>query len=105
GSIKLSAIYNTATDGNKPLKELVSAHAIIAVKSTDTLRQAIEKMANAGAEILPVLSNDNKVIGVLSYKDIINAYTQNIQRNESAHIKISLKRRGIKMLIKGKRIN
>jgi len=105
GSIKLSAIYNTATDGNKPLKELVSAHAITAVKSSDTLRQAIEKMAKAEAEILPVLSKENKVIGVLSYKDIINAYTQNIQRNESAHVKISLKRRGIKMLIKGKRIN
>lgn len=105
GNIKLSDIYNTATDGNKPLKELVSAHAIIAVKSTDTLRQAVEKMAKARAEILPVLSNENKVIGVLSYKDVINAYTNNIERNESAHVKISLKRRGIKMLIKGKRIN
>jgi len=105
GSIKLSDIYNTAVDGNQLLKDLVTTQAGIAIKSADTLRQAIAKMSKAGAEVLPVLSNDNKVIGVLSYKDIINAYTQNIERNESAHVKISLKRRGIKMRIKGKRIN
>jgi len=105
GSIKLSDIYNTAVDGNQLLKDLVTTQVGIAIKSADTLRQAIAKMSKAGAEVLPVLSNDNKVIGVLSYKDIINAYTQNIERNESAHVKISLKRRGIKMRIKGKRVN
>ncbi|TSJ44140.1 chloride channel protein [Mucilaginibacter corticis] len=93
GSVKLADIYNNTTDDSKPLKELVTIDTVSALKGTDTLRRAIEKMSKAGAEILPVLSNHNKVIGVLSYKDIINAYTQNIKKNESAHVKISLKRR------------
>jgi CIC family chloride channel protein len=102
GTIKLADIYNTKIDDNSSLKDIVNKPNI-AVNNTDTLRRAVEQMSKSGAEILPVLS-DGRVIGVLTYKNIINAYGRYREKSESAHIRISLKRQRIKMLIKGKRL-
>ena len=54
-----------------------------------------------GTEVLPVLS-ENKVIGVLSYPDIINAYKIDFEANEQANTQISLKRRRLKVMLRGK---
>ncbi|MDB5003596.1 MAG: chloride channel protein [Mucilaginibacter sp.] len=106
GTAKLADIYNTKLANNLPLKEIVTTKANLAVSSTDTLRQAVEQMSKIGVEVLPVLSvgSGGKVIGVLSYKGIINAYTSHIEKSQFAHIKISLKRQRIKMLIKGRKL-
>jgi CIC family chloride channel protein len=106
GTAKLADIYNTKLANNLPLKQIVATNANLAVSGTDTLRRAVEQMSKVGVEVLPVLSagSGGKVIGVLSYKDIINAYTSHIEKSEFAHIKISLKRQRIKMLIKGRRL-
>jgi CIC family chloride channel protein len=103
GTIKLADIYNNKLDVNLPLQDVINNAPNIAVHNTDTLRQAVEQMSKIGVEILPVLSGDS-VVGVLTYKDIINAYGGYIAKSESAHIRISLKRQRIKMLIKGKRL-
>jgi CIC family chloride channel protein len=103
GIIKLADIYNNKLDENSPLQSIINATANIAINNTDTLRQAVEQMSKSGVEILPVLSGD-RVIGVLTYKDIINAYGGYIEKSEFAHTRISLKRQRIKMLIKGKRL-
>jgi CIC family chloride channel protein len=102
GIVKLSEIYNSKLDADRLLKEIVSSKANQAVNSTDTLRQAVERMSKTGVEVLPVLNSENKVIGVLAYKDVISAYSGHIQKSEFAHIKISLKRRRMKMLVKSR---
>ncbi|MES2378672.1 MAG: chloride channel protein [Bacteroidota bacterium] len=103
GIIKLADIYNNKLDDDSSLQTIINTKPNIAVNNTDTLREAVEHMSKSGVEILPVLSGD-RIIGVLTYKDIINAYGGYIKKSESAHIRISLKRQRIKMLIKGKRL-
>ncbi|WP_214072538.1 chloride channel protein [Mucilaginibacter sp. dw_454] len=104
GIIRLADLYNTLLDVNQPIKALLDTQVKESVISDDSLSRAIERMSKNDIEVLPVMAsvNRNIVIGVLSYKDLIKAYTQNIEKNESAHVKISLKRRRIKMMVRGK---
>jgi CIC family chloride channel protein len=85
-SLKIKAIMKRGREG---------------VKSTDTLRKAVELMAKLDTEVLPVLVEDN-VIGVLSYRNIISGYKHQYDENENATTHISLKRRRMKMAVKGK---
>lgn len=105
GTIKLADIYNPAINAGLALGSIVKpgkAH----VKNTDTLRKAVELMAKESTGLLPVLSTaDNKVIGDLSYQDVLSSYRHNMEDNESANIQISLKRRRLKMVIKGRGFN
>jgi len=52
-----------------------------------------------------VLSKEsNTVTGILSYQDILSGYKQDIEHHEAKHPHISLKRRGIKILLHGQKL-
>jgi CIC family chloride channel protein len=105
GTLKITDLYITNTDENTSLGDIAVYQAGPVIKSTDTLHQAVQSMSGTNAEVLPILSAsvNGKVIGVLTYKDIIKAYQSNISKNENLHVKISLKRRRMKMVIRGKK--
>jgi CIC family chloride channel protein len=72
------------------------------VTSGDTLRTAVEIMALANMETLPVTNDSGKKIeGVLSYRDILSAYRLHFDEHEENRT-ISLKRRTLKMVVRGK---
>jgi len=100
GIIQLADIYSEIYNGASII-ECVSKTSNAAVKSSDTLRSAVELMAQQAVELLPVLEN-NKVIGVLTYSNIISSYKQNFDENETAITHISLKRQRMKIVLKGK---
>jgi CIC family chloride channel protein len=104
GTIGLSDIYDNQAKGNQPIKTILNNKINAAITGEDALRRAIERMSENDVEVLPVVSpaNRNVVTGVITYKDIIDAYTQNIRKDEYAHVKISLRRRGMKMMVKGR---
>ncbi|QHS56633.1 chloride channel protein [Mucilaginibacter sp. 14171R-50] len=106
GTLKITDLYNADAKGAESLNDLVKPGPGPVIKSTDTLHQAVEIMSKNNAEVLPILSagGDGKVIGVLSYKDIIKAYQTNIHKNENLHVKISLRRQRMKMVIRGKKL-
>ncbi|RYU91420.1 CBS domain-containing protein [Mucilaginibacter terrigena] len=106
GTLKITDLYNADADEAASLSELVKAGPAIMIKSTDTLHRAVENMSKTDVEVLPILSGagDGKVIGVLSYKDIIKAYQTNIRKNENLHTKISLRRQRMKIVIRGKKL-
>jgi CIC family chloride channel protein len=102
GTLKVTDLYNTANSENAKLSDIAVNEASPVIKSTDTLHRAVQSMSKANAEVLPVFSSTGRhVIGVLTYKDIIKAYQTNIHKNENLHVKISLKRRRMKMVIRG----
>lgn len=72
------------------------------VALTDTLKTAAVLMAKANLDVLPVTNGSNIVTGILTYKDILSAYHQHSEEQE-ASVSISLKRRTLKALIKGKK--
>jgi CIC family chloride channel protein len=100
GTVKLSDIYKHDLDPKSQIKTIVNS-ANLSVKNNDNLRKAVETMSEAAVEVLPVLAG-NKVIGVLSYKDIINAYKLYQDENERINLHISLKRQRLKVLSRGR---
>jgi len=106
GTLKLTDIYQNEINNDVLLQELISPEKGLFVNANHNLRHAVETMSATGAEVLPVLSSDadRKVIGILSYKDIIKAYQLHIDKTGRKHVKISLSRQRIKMLIRGKKL-
>jgi CIC family chloride channel protein len=78
-------------------------HSELSLNRKDKLRKAVELMAREDVEALPVIS-ENRVIGVLSYKDVINAYKYYHEENDRENVHISLKRKRLTALIRGRRL-
>ncbi|GAB2528938.1 chloride channel protein [Rufibacter soli] len=76
----------------------------ISVAAENSLRSAVEMMAKENLDMLPVVAKDNHVMGVLSYRDIISVYRQGMEEHEQKDPHISLKRHGLKILLRGQRL-
>jgi CBS domain-containing protein len=100
GTANLTDINKHDIDPGIILKEILQT-AQLSVKIGDNLRKAVELMAEEGVEALPVTAG-NKVIGVLSYKDIINAYKSYHDENDQVNRHISLKRERLKVLVRSR---
>jgi CIC family chloride channel protein len=76
------------------------------LSADQSLRDAVERMAKDNSEILPVISADDKKIfaGLLSYKDIIGVYKEDIGNHEMKQRQISIRRGSLKILIRGKKL-
>jgi predicted transcriptional regulator len=74
------------------------------LKSSDTLKTAVELLVSEDFDFLPVLNENLVVTGVISYKDILNAYKVSLAKHAKAQPAISLKRQTLKLLLKGQRL-
>jgi H+/Cl- antiporter ClcA len=105
GVVTLSSIYNKNHDASGPIAEIMEQN-IPAVESNDNLARAVELMSKCDKEFLPVLSANekNRVIGLLTYKDVLTAYKIHLKENQEAGINLSLKRQRIKILVRGRQL-
>jgi predicted transcriptional regulator len=77
----------------------------ISVNFNDSLRTAVETMAKENIDVLPVLSKESSnIIGILSYQNIISSYDFRTEDHRKKAPDISLKRRSLKILIRGQKI-
>ncbi len=77
----------------------------ISIGIDNSLRKAVEMMANENIDVLPVLSNDrNIIIGILSYHNILSTYKEGIEEHTKKQPPISMKRRGLKLLVHGQKL-
>ncbi|WP_460693791.1 chloride channel protein [Mucilaginibacter puniceus] len=102
GIVNLADIYKYDINAADSLKSILLS-SDQSVKSTDSLRTAVENMAEKEVEALAVVSQ-NKVIGLISYKDIINAYKSHHEENDRTNINISLKRQRLKVFVRGRKL-
>jgi H+/Cl- antiporter ClcA len=67
---------------------------------------AVELMDKYKTDILPVVTHDGEkeLVGILSHKDIFTAYRKRRNEDEIYQRPISLRRQGIKIVIKGKQL-
>jgi CIC family chloride channel protein len=101
GIVSSSNLFSMHHQPSAMIGSLIKRKAF-AVTSEDTLKTAVEMMAKENLDVLPVVRrSENKVIGILSYKDILSAYRYGIKENEKV-LPISLKRRTLKILVHGK---
>ncbi len=68
------------------------------------LSQAVTLMSEEGMEVLPVIDpeNSNRVVGVLAYPEILAAYQWGMEQHEKKKPSISMKRKGLEIIVKGR---
>jgi CIC family chloride channel protein len=103
GTVALTDLYASKTREDAAISSILRK-SDYAIKSNDSLSKAVELMSEQQEELIPVLSIDeNKVIGVLTYRDILKAYKIQMTESKQAGANLSLKRQRMKMLIRGRR--
>lgn len=103
GIISSSNLFNNHHTQDKPIAGLIKRNNIF-INMDNSLRSAVEMMATENIDMLPVVSEERHMIGVLSYKDIISAYKRGADEHEKKHPSISLKRNSLKILIRGQKL-
>jgi len=104
GIVSLVSIYDKQLKPETLAGTLIKAKQI-SIETDNSLRVAVELMAREDIDVIPVLSKENKnIIGILSYHDILSSYKHNMDEHTKKHPDISLKRRSLKILIKGQKI-
>jgi predicted transcriptional regulator len=77
----------------------------VSVTKNTSLKAAAEMMAEQNVDVLPVIDDDGAtVIGMLSYKDIIDAFKHSVNEHQQKQPNISLRRRGMRILVRGQRV-
>lgn len=85
---------------------ILATHGYTHIRSTDTLRTAVEIMAREDIDVLPVISHKNReILGVLSYRDILGTYKYSLDEHMKRQPNVSLKRRGLKIVLRGKKLS
>jgi len=102
GTANLADINKHDIDPNSTLESILQTTEL-SVSVNDNLRKAVELMAVGGVEALPVVEA-NKVIGILSYKDIINAYKFYREEDERTDRQFSLKMQRLKVLARSREL-
>ena len=76
----------------------------VMVNMSSTLKTALELMVRENVDILPVISNTGDIAGILSHQHIMDAYKTDLTLSRQQKQVISVKRRALKILIKGQRL-
>lgn len=103
GIISSSNLFSNHHNRETPIGKLIKQNNI-SISINNSLRTAVEMMARENIDMLPVVSNEKTIIGVVSYKDIISAYKHDIDNNVKKHPSISLRRNSLKVLIRGQKL-
>lgn len=103
GIISSSNLYNDIHAPEKVVSDLIK-RVPVSINEDESLRLAVEIMAQENMDILPVVSKDNNLIGILSYKNILNAYKKDVEDNFKRKRVISLRRNGLKILVHGQKL-
>jgi H+/Cl- antiporter ClcA len=103
GIISSSNLFSNHHQPEKVIGELIKRNSA-SIGNDNSLRTAIELMARENIDMLPVVSKENNIVGILSYKDIISAYKKDIENNVKRRPMISLRRNGLKILMRGQKL-
>jgi CBS domain-containing protein len=102
GIVSLQDINDHQNDPELLLEDLVQ-HINVYVKANERLRRAVDIMSAEDLKVIPVFA-DERIVGLLSENDVIQAYKDQFHENEQSTLQISLKRQKLKVLSRGKSI-
>jgi len=103
GLLKCTDLYNRKNDIGTTVASLTT-ESEYSVYDDNSLRSAVEKMAAGNVEGLPVMARDNTIKGIISFPNILTAYRKNSAFYDKGNPVISLKRRGLKVILKGQKM-
>ncbi|MEO8821611.1 MAG: chloride channel protein [Ginsengibacter sp.] len=103
GIVSSSSLFGNHQDPEKLVSKLIKRNNA-SVNEDSSLRTAVELMAEENVDILPVVSENNKISGILSYKNILSAYKSDSDNFVKKTPSISLKRNSLKILVHGNKL-
>lgn len=106
GILSSSSLFSGHHADENPIKALVKRKNI-SISKHDNLRTAVKRMAMENIDVLPVIEIENgeeHIIGVVGYQDIIGTYKEEMEENMQQDPNISLKRKTLKILLRGKKL-
>jgi CIC family chloride channel protein len=105
GTISISELQDKKLDENNLLGGIIRVNVNSKISVDSSLRTAVEKMAKENTDVLAVYSGENKneLVGMISYKEIIGVYRDNLDDHEKKERQISFRRGGLKIFIRGKK--
>lgn len=103
GVISSSNLFSQHHPTDKVIVHLIKCK-IFSIGIANSLRTAVGLMASENVDILPIVSADNSVIGILTYKDILKTYKTDQDVDVMKEPTISLKRQRLKMLVRGQKL-
>jgi chloride channel protein, CIC family len=106
GLVPVQEIYNSRHELSTPITSLLRDDNRVFVLEDQSLKTAVEIMATADLNILPVVSSAeiNEVTGLLSYNDTLEVYRQKLREANHFGKEYSLKHQAIRIILKGKGI-
>jgi CIC family chloride channel protein len=103
GIISWSNLNSDHHDSESLIVSLIKRKEV-SITADNNLRTAVEVMAQENIDVLPVISKDNVLIGLLSYKDILSVYKDMMDESKKHSSSISLRRNSLKVLIRGQKL-
>ncbi|MEO5967223.1 MAG: chloride channel protein [Ferruginibacter sp.] len=104
GLISSSNLMNYHNSNNALINTLIKSKRA-SITGTDTLKFAAEQMSKENVDVLPVISKEtHKLIGVLSYQSILEAYSTGRENHLKQSTRFSLKRRSLEIILHGKNL-
>jgi len=101
GTVSTAKLYS-CIDENTTISSILEKSQCM-IFGNDSLSKAIELISEEQEESVPVLSPDgHKVIGVLTYKDILKAYNVQMRERKKTGTNLSLNRQRMKMIVRGR---
>jgi len=106
GILSSSSLYGEHRQVDARIKEFVKRKNVY-ISKHDNLRTAVKLMASEDIDVLPVIEQEggkDHIIGVLGYQDVISSYKEEMDENIEHDPDISLRRKSLKILLKGKKL-
>jgi chloride channel protein, CIC family len=103
GIISSSNLFSNHHSPEELIGSLIKRNNV-SLSIDNSLRTAVEMMARENIDMLPVVSKDNNIIGILSYKDILSAYKKDLDAHVKRRPMINLRRNSLKMLVRGQKL-
>jgi H+/Cl- antiporter ClcA len=105
GTIDFHEIFSPRYTGNEKISSMAKAHAV-SINEDDNLHKAIDMMMSNDADVLPVVRKEDKehLVGILTHRQILEAFERKRRQTEDEEISISLRKKGIKIFVRSKRL-
>jgi chloride channel protein, CIC family len=104
GVIGMKEIFNENNGESEELGRFAKLNPV-SIYEDEILKSAVDKMLANNLEILPIVSRMklNQLVGILSYRDILEAYELREKEAVEEGRTISIRKQSIRIIIKGRR--
>jgi CBS domain-containing protein len=103
GTVSFKQIYSIKNNPDAVLLSILN-HSPVTIYEDNTLRIAVDLMVKERIDVLAVVDRNNKerITGIVTHRNILEAYRLEKEENETASRSISLRGGGIKMILLGR---